>query len=209
MKSLTRNWFLGVAGCLALAGGWALLALSRALRRYRWRWSASAVELSGLLILVVPPLVLGTGFFVLLVPWINLFTVGLALVIIVNALMGLPYVIRLLGPALTQTANQHDRLCASLGLYGWQRLRLIEWPLVRPAAGLALALCAALATGDLGVIALFGTQDTATLPLLLYQRLAGYQMGQAAVTALVLLSLCFGLFMLIERVIGGGKSYRA
>ena len=65
------------------------------------------------------------------------------------------------------------------------------------------ALSAALAVGDLGVIALFGTPETATLPLLLYQRLAAYQFDAAAVTALVLLALCLLMFGLLERGIGG------
>jgi hypothetical protein len=64
-------------------------------------------------------------------------------------------------------------------------------------------LCAALSTGDLGVIALFGSQQTTTLPLLLYQRLGAYQMNEAAVTALILLLLCLSLFVAIERVFGG------
>jgi thiamine transport system permease protein len=98
---------------------------------------------------------------------------------------------------------QHDRLCASLGIAGWNRLRLVEWPAARRAVGLALALAAALATGDLGAIALFGTQDTATLPLLLYERLSSYQIGAAAVTALVLVGLCLLIFVAIERAVGG------
>ena len=117
--------------------------------------------------------------------------------------MGMPYAVRLLGPPMARVTQRHDRLCASLGLQGRARLRLVEWPLLRAPIGLSLALCAAISTGDLGVIALFGTQHTTTLPLLLYQRLASYQMGAAAVTALVLLLLCLALFMVLERFVGG------
>jgi thiamine transport system permease protein len=83
------------------------------------------------------------------------------------------------------------------------RLRLVEWPVLRRPLGRAAALSAALAVGDLGVIALFGTPETATLPLLLYQRLAAYQFGAAAVMALVLLGLCLLMFVVLERAIGG------
>jgi thiamine transport system permease protein len=199
-----------MASALALLGGFALLLGSRELRvnRYR-RGAADAIELSGSLILVIPPLVLGAGFFILLRGFTDALAWGPAIVVLVNALMGLPYVIRVLGPPMTRITQQHDRLCASLGIQGWGRLRLIEWPLLRAPIGLALALCAALSTGDLGVIALFGTRDTITLPLLLYQRLGSYQMEAAAVTALVLLGLCLLLFHLIERGIGGGGSARA
>ena len=146
---------------------------------------------------------LGAGLFVLLSPVADVFSVALGLVVVVNAVMGLPYVIRVLGPPVMRVAEQHDRLCTSLGIAGWNRLRLVEWPAVRKAAGLALALVSALAAGDLGAIALFGTQDTATLPLLLYQRLSSYRLGEAAVTALVLVALSLGLFAAIERAVGG------
>jgi thiamine transport system permease protein len=198
---------LGVAvgaGLLATTAGWGLLLSSRELRLRRYRPRAATVmETVASLVLVVPPLVIGTGLFALLSPIADVFALGIVLVIVVNAVMGLPYVIRTLGPPLMRVGEQHDRLCASLGIAGWNRLRLVEWPLLRRPVGLALALSAALAVGDLGVIALFGTQDTTTLPLLIYQRMAAYQLGAAAVTALVLTALCFGLFAIIERGVGG------
>lgn len=192
------------ASSLALLLGWALLLSSRELRlrRYRPRM-ATMLEVGGALVLVAPPLVLGTGFFVLLAPVADVFALGLGLVVLVNALLGLPYVLRVLGPPMQQVARQHDRLCANLGISGWRRLVLVEWPLLRRPVGLALALCAALAVGDLGVITLFGTPDTATLPLLLYQRLGSYRLEQAAVTALVLLGLALLVFVVIERGVGG------
>ena len=205
-------WFafarsLGVAvgaGLLATAAGWGLLLTSRELRLRRYRRRAStAMETTASLVLVVPPLVIGTGLFAVLSPVADVFALGIALVIVVNAIMGLPYVIRTLGPPLMRAGEQHDRLCASLGIAGWNRLRLVEWPLLRRPVATALALSAALAVGDLGVIALFGTQNTTTLPLLLYQRMAAYQLDAAAVTAVVLAALCFGLFAVIEPGVGG------
>jgi thiamine transport system permease protein len=192
------------AGLLATALGWGILLTSRELRlrRYRPR-TATALETIASLVLVVPPLVIGTGLFALLSPFADVLSIGLVLVVVINAIMGLPYVMRTLGPPVMRAGEQHDRLCASLGIAGWNRLRLIEWPLLRRPVGMTLALVAALAVGDLGIIALFGTQDTATLPLLLYHRMAAYQLDAAAVTALVLTALCFSLFAIIERGIGG------
>jgi thiamine transport system permease protein len=192
------------AGTLATALAWGLLLTSRELRlrRYRPRLAA-ALEANASLVLVVPPLVIGTGLFALLNPALDVLSIGIVLVVIVNGVMGLPYAMRTLGPPAMLVGEQHDRLCASLGIAGWNRLRLVEWPLLRRPVGTTLALTAALAVGDLGVIALFGTQDTATLPLLLYHRMAAYQLGAAAVTALVLAVLCFALFAVIERGIGG------
>ncbi len=111
---------LGVAlsaGTLSLAAGWAIALASRELapRKGRPR-AAAAIEAGGSLVLVVSPIVLGTGLFVLLLPFVDVLSVGLRVVVVVNAIMGLPYVIRLLGPPLRRMAEHHDRLCASLGI---------------------------------------------------------------------------------------------
>ena len=191
------------AGLLSLLFGWTILLTSRELRVRRSPRGAEAVETSGSLVLVMSPIVLGAGLFVLLLPVADVLSIGLGLVVAVNAVMGLPYVIRILGPPLMRVAEQHERLCASLGIDGLNRLRLVEWPAIRRPAGLAFALTTALAMGDLGAIALFGARDTATLPLLLYQRMGSYRLDEAAVTALVLMAMCLALFVVIERGVGG------
>ncbi len=203
--ALLRSLIVALAaGLLSLALGCGLLLASRELRVRLWRpRGALLLETTASLVLVVPPLVIGTGLFVLLARFTDVLAIGLVLVVLVNALMALPYVIRTLGPPMMRVAERYDRLSASLGIAGRHRLRLVEWPLLRRPAGAALALASALAVGDLGVIALFGTQDSATLPLLLYGRIAAYQLDAAAVTALVLLGLCLGLFVAIERGVGG------
>ena len=184
--------------------GWSLLAMCRRLRlRHAMPGWADGVELSGSLVIVVPPIVLGTGFFILLSPHVDIYAAGLPLVVLVNALMGVPYVLRVLGPLHRQISARYERLSENLGLRGLSRLRLVEAPLLRRPLGLALGLCAALSVGDLGVIALFGTRDNATLPLLLYQKMGSYRMDEAAVIALLLVLLCLGLFATLERAVGG------
>lgn len=199
----------GAAATLALGLGAALLLAARYLRlRLRRPRLAAAIQWPGAVVLVVPPFVLGTGWFVLLRGRGDGFALGqlglgLAVVIAVNALMALPYVMRGLGPALAHADERHDRLCQSLGIRGWRRFRLVDWPGLRRPLALALAVAAALSIGDLGAIALFGTQDMTTLPLLLYQRLGSYRIDEAAVIAVLLTALALGLFQLIERGIGG------
>ena len=67
---------------------------------------------------------------------------------------------------------------------------------------LALAFCFSL--GDLGVIALFGTQDFQTLPLMMYRALGSYKSNDAAAIAAMLLIFTIvafvGLPRLIERI---------
>lgn len=194
---------LSAAGLALLLGG-AILVSSRILRHRLGRAGAAGrLELSASLILVVPPFVLATGLFVLLRPVADVFALGMPLVILVNALMALPFVVRFLGGPMMEEAQRHDRLCQSLGIAGWTRLKLIEWPSLRRPIGLALAIAATLSLGDLGVIALFGSQDFATLPLLLYRAMGGFRMAEAAVIAALLSLLCLMLFLVIEGGLGG------
>jgi thiamine transport system permease protein len=162
------------------------------------------VEGAGLLTLAISPLVLGTGMFLILFPLIDPGTVALPLTAAVNALMSLPFALRVLIPALRSVEQGYGRLADSLRLTGWARLHLLWWPRMRRALGFSAGLSAALAMGDLGIIAMFASPEHGTLPLELYRLMGAYRMGSAAGAALLLLSLAFGLFILFDR---GGRLY--
>ncbi len=189
---------VALSATLLAAAGALLLILSRSPRM-----PAGVREAMGSLPLACSPLALGAGLFVLLLRLGAPLDLGLGLVALVNGIMGLPYMLRVVGPAAREAAERHDRLAASLGIAGWNRWRLVDWPLLRRPIGLASALVAALSFGDLGAIALFGTPATATLPLLIYQQLGAYRLDAAAVTALLLMALALGAFVLVERLVGG------
>ncbi len=197
------------AATIATTLGWILLTASAEKNYTGNKQVAQLLELSGSVIYVVPPLVIGTGLFILLSKLVNVFDWAILIVIIINGIMGLPFVIHTLGPAMRQNTQRYQRLCDNLDISGWQRFKQIDLPLLRKPLGLSAALVTVLAMGDLGVIALFGTPETATLPLLLYQRLSAYQIPQAAVIAVFLLALCLVSFWLIEHSIGGGKAKHA
>jgi len=199
--------FATAALALALALG--LLSATRRLRvRARRERIGRWLQLSGNVILVLPPVVLGTGLFLLLRPWADVFSIALVLVVAINALMALPFVLRVLDAPMMRVARQHDRLLQSLGIRGWNRWRLIDWPVLRRPVGLALALAATLSAGDLSAIALFGSERVRTLPLLLYQRMGSYRLEEAAVTAGLLLLLCLVLFATLQRLVGEGVRAR-
>jgi thiamine transport system permease protein len=192
---------------VGLVGGGAATALGVAValgaRHCRNPRAGAAIEAIGVLTLVVSPLVLGAGLFVLALPAIGSAAVALALVALVSALMTMPYAVGLVGAGLAARATERDRLCTALGVTGWNRLRLVDLPAVRRPIGLAYAIAASLSAGDLGAIALFGNEDSETLALRLYRQLAGYRLDEASITALVLVGLAFALFFIIERGIGG------
>ena len=189
------------AGVLALLLGLLLAATTSdlAVRSGRGRL-ADRLEIAGSQTLVVSPVVLGAGLFVLLLPVVPVFDLALPLAALVNGLVAIPYVLRLVSPVLRRTARHHDRLCAGIGLTGLRRIAWLEGRvLLRPAAT-ALALASALATGDLTAIALFGSEREATLALLVYRALGSYRMDEAAVLALLLVLLCLLVFTVIEGV---------
>jgi len=194
---------------LALALALGLLSTARRLRVRHGRERAGHwLQLSGNVILVLPPVVLGTGLFLLLRPWADVFSLALVLVVAINALMALPFALRVLEAPTIRIAHEHDRLLQSLGIRGWNRWRLIDWPLLRRPVGLALAMAATLSAGDLSAIALFGSERVRTLPLLLYQRMGSYRLEEAAVTAGLLLALCLALFAALQYLVGGGLRAR-
>ncbi|ASJ76484.1 thiamine/thiamine pyrophosphate ABC transporter permease [Granulosicoccus antarcticus] len=168
-------------------------------RRGQW------LQLTGNIILVLPPLVLGTGLFLLLRPFADVFSIALVLVVIINSLMALPFVLRILDGPMMSAASQQDRLLQSLGIHGLNRWRFIDWVQLRKPLALSLALATTLSAGDLSAIALFGSERVRTLPLLLYQRMGSYRLEEAAVTAGLLLLLCLTLFAIIQRLLGGGN----
>lgn len=203
-KATAFSLIIGLsAAALSLFLAWFLLNASAEASYQNKPYLSQWMLLSGSIIFVMPPLVIGTGLFILLAEYINVFDWAITIVILINGLMGLPFIIRTLGPAVRQNKMKYNKLSTSLNLSAWQRFKIIDLPLLRKPIGLSAALVTTIAIGDLGVIALFGSPETATLPLLLYQRLASYQIPQAAVTAAFLLTLSLFMFWLLERILGG------
>lgn len=167
---------------------------------------AGGVEAVGLLGLSASPLMIGTGWFILINPVINPVDVSLAVTALVNALMALPFCLRIMVPRLRDTLQDFGRLSATLGVSGLSLWRWVVLPRLAPQLGFAAGLTAALSAGDLGVIALFADADRATLPLQMYRLMGAYQMEAAAGAALLLLAMALGLFWAFER---GGRAYAA
>jgi len=62
----------------------------------------------------------------------------------------------------------------------------------------AAGLAAALAMGDLGVIALFATEGAETLPLQVWRVMGAYRTQTAEAAALLLVGLSLGLFLIFD-----------
>ncbi|MCA9269477.1 MAG: ABC transporter permease subunit, partial [Planctomycetales bacterium] len=155
------------------------------------------------LVFAMPPLAIAAGWFVgirlIADPW----AFGAPLVASVNAMMALPFAIRFVQPAFDAAAARHNRLCAALGLFGWRRFAVVDWPAMRRPLATAFAFSMALGIGDLGVIALFGSDDLRTLPFLILQRMGSYRTADAAGLTLVLIVLVLALVWLADRLSAG------
>jgi thiamine transport system permease protein len=188
------------AGLIGTALALALADLSRRLRiGAAAPRAADAVGLVAIMILVVSPMALSAGLFIMLRPVINPLSVGLPLIVLVNALMALPFAYRQIEPPLTLAAERYGRLADSLGIGLMTRVRLVDWPLLRRPLIVAIAIAIALSLGDLGVASFFGTGDLVTLPVLIHRLLGTYRMEEAASVSLLLSLLVLGLFLAAQR----------
>jgi thiamine transport system permease protein len=187
-----------LAGSIALLVGIVLLSTTRVFRLKSQARRADSLELVGTVILVTPALVLSTATFLMLRGMANVFSLAFGIVVLVNALMALPYVIKTLNQPMQRLADQYYPLWQSLGMHGLRRFWLMEWRAIRAPILHAFSISFILSMGDLTVIALFGSQDFNTLPLYLYQLMGSYQLESAAVVSLVLFALSIGIFSLTD-----------
>ena len=193
-------WAAAGRSVLVAAGSAGLcvsMALALALR------GGAVVAVIGVLPLAASGLVVGTGAFLIVFPFVRPSDVALLVTMLANATLALPFALRSVAPAVTQVMTDYARLAASLDLRGWTFVRLIVLPRVRRPLGFATGLAAALSMGDLGVIALFAGQGEETLPLAMYRLMGAYRMETAASAGLLLLVISFALFWLCDR---GGRA---
>ncbi|ACT57033.2 thiamine/thiamine pyrophosphate ABC transporter permease ThiP [Candidatus Liberibacter asiaticus] len=193
------------AGVLCMIFTIMLLWTKRELRLRRLKFFNHIFELSELLILAVPSIVLAVGFFLLLKNTVNLTSSSYSLIIVTNALMAVPYAVKILENPMYDLAERYNALCISLQIKGINRLYLIEFKALKRLMAQTFSFSCLLSIGDFGIIALFGNDNFCTLPCYLYQQLGSYRQSDAVVTALLLLSLCLGLFSLLEYL--SGKEY--
>lgn len=180
---------------LSLALTMARRALALNSRAGRKTLLEHAADTGASFVLVVPPIVVGAGWFLLLRHVGDVFAIAPVMVVTVNAVMAMPFALRAIRPAYDAASERHERLCAQLGIVGWNRLMLVDWPSLRRPLATAFAFAMALSLGDLGVIALFGSDSVQTLPYLLLARMGSYRTEDAAGLALLLGLVCLSLIV--------------
>ena len=170
------------------------MVLAEAVARTGKKGRAAILRGALILPIAVSPMALGLGCFLILRLALDGTPRAILGIVLLNAIMVVPFAAAILRPAVERARARHDHLCRALGIAGWSRWRLIDWPILRPSIGTALAMAAAMALGDLIGIGLFGDAKIRNLTLLLYDQLGAYRMGGAAVTAALLMLLIFVLY---------------
>jgi thiamine transport system permease protein len=188
--SALRSVFVALVSTALVVGA----GLAMAVAATRLPKASGWIEGAGLLAIAASPLVLGTGLFILIFPVADPARLALPVTALVNAVVTLPFALRVLVPACATIEADFGRLADSLGLTGWARMRLLILPRLRQPLGFSAGIAAALSMGDLGVIALFADAERATLPLQVYRLMGAYRMEAAGGASVLLLGLGFALF---------------
>ncbi|NIZ60518.1 thiamine/thiamine pyrophosphate ABC transporter permease ThiP [Sedimentitalea sp. CY04] len=162
----------------------------------------TVIEVAGILGLAASPLVIGTGLFIVIYPIADPFALALPVTALVNAVMALPFALRILVPRAKSVVGRYGRLSMSLDMRGLPFVLRVLLPRMRAQIGFSAGLAAALSMGDLGVVALFADPEFATLPLQVYRLMGAYRMEAAAGAALLLLALSMSAFWILDR---GGR----
>jgi sulfate transport system permease protein len=122
-------------------------------------------------------------------------------VVVALTLIGLPFVVRTLQPALEELGAEIEEAAASLGASRFQTLRRVIVPSLVPALLTGFAMAFARAVGEYGsVIFIAGNlpMKTEITPLLIVTRLEQYDYAGATALALVMLAASFALLLAIN-----------
>lgn len=196
LPAAARSVLVALTSTLTATVAALTLALASARRTHPLAEAAATLPLA------TSGLVLGTGLFLLIRPFASPMFLALPVTILVNVALSLPYLYRILLPETRALQADYGRLADSLALQGWPRLRWLVLPRLARPLGYGAGIAAALSMGDLGVIALFAGEQQATLPLVVGQLTGAYRMEAAAAAAVILVSLSFTLFWVLD---AGGR----
>jgi sulfate transport system permease protein len=122
-------------------------------------------------------------------------------VLVALVFIGLPFVVRTVQPVLEDLEPELEEVAATLGADCWQTFRRVVFPALLPALITGFALAFARAVGEYGsVIFIAGNMPMISeiTPLLIITKLEQYDYAGATAIAVVMLTVSFGLLLLIN-----------
>lgn len=128
------------------------------------------------------------------------------LIIWAQVFLAFPLVYSILRTARRELGEELLEAAELLGASGRELFRTIEFPLLKPALGSALAYGAALSLGDLSAVLVLGQGKLATLSIAVYRLIGHYHFPLATALGTVFILLSLLLFSLVEGGrFGGGE----
>jgi len=125
------------------------------------------------------------------------------LVPLAHTLVALPFVIRILQPALASIPDRLRQAAASLGAPAFRVWLTVDWPIVRRATLSAAVFAFTISLGEFGASSLVVRPEYPTLPIAIARFLSqpgASNYGQAMAMATILMAVCAAGIVLIERL---------
>ncbi|AJQ93698.1 hypothetical protein [Gynuella sunshinyii] len=193
--------FALVSATLATILGWALLLPVRFFRNRHNRTRQHLLEWIATHTLPLPAMVISVGIFIVVISRGWLEHSQPLWIIWINAVIACPFVISQLKPSLFTFDLLYQRQLQNWRPSAWQQT-WVEFKYLRTILIQTFALAWVLCLGDVAVFSIFGDNEIATLPWLIYQFAGSYQMYNAAFASTCLLLICAISIILMERYHG-------
>jgi thiamine transport system permease protein len=178
---------------------------SRRSRGSGWQWVDTALMIP----LGTSAVTVGFGFLIALdEPPLDLRD-SLWLIPLAHAVVALPFVIRLLVPALRAIDPELRDAAAVLGASPWRVWREIDLPVVGRAMAAAAGFAFAVSLGEFGATVFLAQVDRPTLPVAIYRflgRPGPLEFGQAMALSTILMALTVVVVLAIDRLRPPGAS---
>ena len=187
------------AAAIAVVVG-ALASMAVVYDRGRWR---RGFEVAWMAPLGVSAVTLGFGFLIALAtPPLNLRT-SWWIVPLAQALIGVPFVMRTMIPAL-RTVDQRQRDAAvMLGAAPATVYRYVDWPIAKRALTVGAVFAFAIALGEFGATSFLARPDTPTVPVAMFRLLGrpgGNLRNMAMALGVILAGIVVASSLVIERL---------
>lgn len=131
-------------------------------------------------------------------------------IVIALTLIGLPFVVRTVQPALEDLEKELEEASASLGASRWQTFRRVIYPAIQPSLLTGFAMALARAIGEYGsVIFIAGNMPykTEIAPLLIVIKLEQFEYTGATAIAVVMLIAAFLILLFINLIQWWSRRY--
>ncbi len=177
-------------------------------RRSRTRLVSTLSSIATLVPLGVSSITLAYGLMTMVAIPLRLSLNPWPLIVIAQTIIGLPFTTRSIEIALSKIDQELIDSAEILGANRLQRLFFVELPLLSPGLIVGASFAFAMAIGEMSATLFIALPQNITLAVAIYEYLSVRKLVEASSAALVLILICFIMFVIIQRLSesgGGGR----